>query len=158
MKALTRVLLESPATGVKIIPFHEDLDDAYDWYDQAVAVFKECRIGVNRDKDLSLIALNDEEIVGAVFSSSSLEQEGESDYVEYSFDAAVKPQFQQRGIGTALVSHAIRLASEEGGEFPVKVRVWVVNPSMERVLERLGFSDGDEERHEGGSCHMEKWL
>jgi GNAT superfamily N-acetyltransferase len=135
----------------------DEFDDPYAVAEQAEAVFRECKIGVNRDKDLTLVAMDGDVMMGALYASSSFEDEDGNEYMEYSFDVAVKPEAQKSGIGTMLVTRAMREASGMG-ELPVKVKVWVVNPNMERVLERMGFSDGDECRHGDGSCHMEKWL
>jgi len=156
-----RTLIESLLSEtVRIVSYDpEDVDGTIDPYD-AELIFKECRIGVDRDKNLELVAVVGDEVVGALVSSYSVEEyDDEREYISYSFDVAVKPSHQRGLIGTELVKTALKNAAQLGdGEIPVRARVWVVNSAMERVLGRLGFSDGDDERHNGGSCHQEKWL
>lgn len=155
-------LVESLLAGAaQIVRYDPDDDDPqFDPYD-AELIFKECHIGTDRDKNLELVALAGDEVVGALVSSYTVEDyDGDGQqFIKYSFDVAVKPSHQRGLIGTQLVNTALKDAAQLGdGDMPVLARVWVVNSSMERMLGRLGFSDGDDERHNGGSCHQEKWL
>jgi GNAT superfamily N-acetyltransferase len=159
MSLSTIEVLLTESVEIKFFPSDDEFEDHYSIADQAEAIFKLCKIGVNRDKELTLVAMNDDTVVGALYASSSVEDYDGQEYVEYSFDVAVRPEFQRTGVGTLLTKACLRDAASRGdGDLPVLVKVWVVNPNMEKVLGSLGFSDGDEQRHSGGSCHMEKWI
>ena len=151
------------AESIEVKPFSVDDEDSafqdqYGMADQVEAIFKKCNIRSSRDSEISLVAIDEHEtVVGAVYRSYSVENEGEDrDYIEYSFDVAVSPDMQKGGVGTMLIKAAIGQAMEFASDMPVKMRLWVVNPNLERVLTSLGFTESG--RHAGGSCHMEKWF
>jgi ribosomal protein S18 acetylase RimI-like enzyme len=144
-------------------------DNLYDpWIaaDQADQVAASSGIRVDRNKELSYIALDNDQVVGALWSS--LEQE---DYGwVYSWDVAVDPKYRNAKIGIQLIDAAIANFENHRAEFgDVRMRVWAVNPKLVRVLERKydfdveqGFSDGSammvRESYEGLPDEDEFWL
>ena len=78
-----------------------------------------------------------------------------SDPDEYSFDIAVSPQFQKLGLGGKLLDLALNLYEEnkEARGDDYKMRLDVINPAMERMLERKGFVRVG---REGGTTLMER--
>ena len=116
--------------------------------DQADQVAHKSGIRINRDKELTFIALVDDNVIGAVWSSLS-----NDDPPVFDFDVAVDPAFRGR-VGLQLIDSAIEDLRSHQGEFPgAHARVWVINPKLVRVLEnRYGFEI--ESQYPDGSAHM----
>jgi ribosomal protein S18 acetylase RimI-like enzyme len=75
-------------------------------------------------------------------AAAYLEVERESDFVLLN-NIRVAPEYQRRGLGTALIEHVIR----EAGELPVDLGVLRVNPAQ-HLYARLGFRvTGESETH-----------
>lgn len=146
--------------------FHDDESESEDWsapdldpYEIADAVervFGEAKIRTSRDSELAFYAMADGKVIGGAYMGHHNDNSCEADVVVVSFDVAVDPAFRRAGVGEALVRRVIADARQMGDH--VEMRAWVVNPAMEKVLGRLGFSDGDEARHGNGSCHMSLFL
>jgi ribosomal protein S18 acetylase RimI-like enzyme len=140
--------------NVEIIPWtDEQLSFDYDpWVaaDQADQVAQMSGIRISRNKELSWIAVNDDNVVGAVWSSLE-DSEGEK---VFDFDVAVDPKWRSGRIGLRLIERAIKDLNEYQAMFPgTYARVWVVNPKLVRVLEnKYGFNV--ESMYRDGSAHM----
>lgn len=162
-----RHFVESLTGPIRIVHWsdddHGDEDSPYDPYivaDQAEAIFKKCGIRANRGKDIRLLAFKGEVLIGATMAETEYhEDEEHGSYCEYSFDIAVDPDAQGGTAGYMLTLASVQDAKAQSDGGPVLMKNWVINPVMERMLHKLfGFTDGDEARHGGGSCHQEKWL
>lgn len=82
--------------------------------------------------------LSNGEIIGTV----RLAYEGEGCYLR---DLQVSEEFQGKGIGTAAIAEAERLAGEDGAEY-LKLRVFKISPAF-YLYKRVGFNiDLEEER------------
>jgi hypothetical protein len=136
----------------KIVSWSEDADDYDDidydvWVaaDQADAVMKKSGIRPDRNKELSLIALdNKSNVIGAVYDSYDHNEK------TYSFDVAVLPEYRS-GTGLKLIKEAIEI----GQGFDYNITLWVVNPKLVKVLENK-FDFEIETQHSDGSAHMIK--
>lgn len=141
--------------NVRIVPWtDEQFSSDYDpWVaaDQADQVAQMSGIRISRNKELSWIAVNnDDNVVGAVWSSLD-DNEGEK---VFDFDVAVDPKWRSGRIGLRLIEKAIEDLREYQEIFQgTYARVWVVNPKLVRVLEnKYGFDV--ESMYKDGSAHM----
>lgn len=125
--------------------------DVYQDAEQAEAIFKEREVGVDRNKELSHMAVEDGQVIGAVSSSWSHE-----DGVDvFSFDVAVKRQYQGTMAGMKLIQEAIKQYEWDKSMYEgnTMMRLWVVNERLIPILvRRFGFEI--ESEHEGGSAHL----
>jgi len=88
---------------------------------------------ISRNKKLTAIALENDSIIGAAWS--------EMDNEEFSFDIAVLPEFQGKGIGTELVDMMISIYNEYKYDMPnLKMNIDVINPNMVKILSKKGFT------------------
>lgn len=159
LHALHCDLILENSDSVQVIPWSEytddDLYDPWDAAEQAEEVARVSGIRISRNKELSLMALNSSgDVVGAVWSS--YENDDDQEAMVYDFDVAVLPQYRKHEsmIGIKLIDSALEDFNNLRAENPRSyVRVWVVNPRLARVLERMyGFEP--ENTHGDGSTHM----
>jgi ribosomal protein S18 acetylase RimI-like enzyme len=152
--------------GVRIEQFTtDDYDTDYDpWVaaDEADQVMRDSRINVGRNKELTLIALVGDRVVGAVYSSFSLDTEYKPDDVwVYDFDVAVAKQYRGHSkIGLRLIDAALtnyrNLTADLPPDSKAYIKLYVVNPKLIRFLERSrGFEI--EAEHSHGSAHMVRY-
>lgn len=91
------------------------------------------KIHVMSDRELRSVILHDDQVVAVLYDSINNE--------DYSFDVVVAPEHQRQGLATFMAKEAIgeykRLRDDFGEDF--KLIIDVVNPSMRRILERLGL-------------------
>ena len=153
---LTNGLLLEYAGAVQILPWSEEAEDYDPWVaaDQAERVADESGIRIARNKELSIIALNERgDVVGAIWSA--LEPDEDREATVFDFDVAVDSEHRgQAMIGIKLIGSALEdfesLRADDPRTF---VRVYVVNSRLADVLERrYGFEVEDEYSH--GSKHM----
>lgn len=135
----------------------DEMSDDYDpWVtmDQAEAIAKNSGIRISSDKNLSLIALNNDQVTGAVWSSVSAEE----DQAIYDFDVVVGKDNRNARVGLQLIDAALNDYQYLKSEYDnLYVRVWVVNPKLVRVLEnKYGFEITSQ--YNDGSAHMEYHL
>jgi hypothetical protein len=121
---------------------------------QADALFHECGIGVDRNKEPLAVALHDENVVGVVSAGFGDDTFG--------FDVAVHPDYRTGIIGTKLARMGDKEYMDTRDECRdafgerYHARLWVVEPRFVRFFERLGYtvvSQHDSGRH----TFMEKW-
>lgn len=161
LNILTNGLLLEYAGAIQILPWSEEADDYDPWVvaDQAERVADESAIRIARNKELSLIALNERgDVVGAVWSA--LEPDEDQGATVYDFDVAVDPEYRsaQAMIGIKLINSALEdFESIRASNPRTYVRVYVVHRRLADVLERrYGFDVESEHPYEGnfGSKHM----
>jgi GNAT superfamily N-acetyltransferase len=104
---------------------------------QAWELFKVARIHPDGDQELSLTALEGEQVVGAVASALTNAVDG----MEYSMTIAVTPLFQSKGIGRQLVDSCLAELQSTAGdiETAIDASITCVNPIMLHMLGRRGF-------------------
>ena len=149
---------------VRIEAWHDEMDDAWEIADKAEYAFRASGLRPTRDKELGLVAFDDnDEPIGAVFYSvrqQPAEDFGgpEDEYVTvYEFDVGVHPKHQGGVVGWMLCKEAIKCAGNYEADL---IRNRVINPKMADMLEKLfGFEHESEPlTREGYSSHMVKWL
>ena len=119
--------------------FYEDIDFIFgdeiesDHIGDAYQMAKKHGISVLSDKDIYVVAISNNEVVGALWTSWQSE--------EFSFDVVVREDFQGKGIGKRLVDIAIDTYNQdkEAYEEPV-MKAYVVNKDkMVPMLLKKGF-------------------
>ncbi len=119
-----------------ILRWDEYSDDYDPWItlDQAEAVTRKSGINISRNKELIFIAVEDSEVVGAVWYSVT--SEGDLGQM-FDFDVAVHPQYRSSRIGLELIEAAISEYHDLKSVYDMLyIRVNVINPKLARVLER----------------------
>lgn len=91
---------------------------------------KSVGIHVMSNRDCAMVATEGGRVVGALFSGLS--------GGEYSFDVVVAKDRWGSGIGTALTTAAVADLSDLPDD--IKIQADVINPAMEHILGKLGFS------------------
>lgn len=154
---LTNGLLLEYTGAIQVVPWSEEAEDYDPWVaaDQATHVAEESGIRIARNKELSLIALNERgDVVGAIWSA--LEPDDDQDATVFDFDVAVDPQHRsgQDMIGFRLINSALEEFESLKADDPrTYVRVYVINSRLADVLERrYGFEVEGEYSH--GSKHL----
>lgn len=144
----------------KVMP----IDPEEDWEsaEQADQVFNQTGIRYDRSKNISQVAVEDGQVIGALASGWTQGEEYENKPIHvYAFDLAVQPQHQRRGVGMKLISEAVRtyeserhMYEEAGGV--TMMRLWVVNPILVPLLEtQFGFKV--EADYGQGGVHMVRY-
>lgn len=120
------------------VVFYDPDEDEDGIGERAWELASESGIRILSDKDLRAVAMDGDDVVGAMFDSTVADQ--------YSFDVVVDPSRSGSGIGGSLIDAGLdeyRSAEEAGA----KLVLDVVNQSLVSALERRGLSvldkDGD---------------
>jgi len=101
-------------------------------YRQAWDLAKTAPINVLSDKELQAAAIQNGQVVGALFDSWHQDQ--------YSFDVIVSPKFYQQGVGKKLIDFAMSVfRMDSDGRENAHVKAEVVNKNLIPLLTRLGF-------------------
>lgn len=128
--------------------FVDDSDETDEIEDNPRELAKSVGVNILRNKEFRAGYQVKGKVVAALFDD-------QSDRDEYSFDIVVSPQFQKLGLGGKLLDVALGLYADQkeyrGSDY--KMRLDVINPAMERMLERKGFARIDQE---GGITIMER--
>lgn len=127
---------------LKAALFWADSEDADDLDGDPWGLAQSVGVRVLRNKEFRAGYEVKGKVVAALFDD-------QSDPDEYSFDIAVSPQFQKLGLGGKLLDLALNLYAEQkeyrGPDY--KMHLDVINPAMERMLERKGFVRVDQDRN-----------
>lgn len=88
-------------------------------------------LGITRDRDLRGVAMYNNEMVGAIWSAF----DGEV----HTFDVAVEPKYQTKGIGSKLIDYGIN--DFDNMDYPenASLEFDVTSPISRGALERRGF-------------------
>jgi len=137
-----------------ILTYWDEDSDQYDpWVaiDQAEKIAKDSGIRIASNKELSFIAFDaiSDDVIGATWKNIYSDEEG----MIYDFDVAVDKNNRGSNVGLGLIEVSISdyIQNNDGD---MKIRVWVVNPKLVRVLERkYGFEVMSQ--YPDGSAHME---
>lgn len=125
----------------------EDMDDKEArWVGKLEKLFTEAEIGVSRFHDKCLIAKIGNKLVGGGFYGL---RPGRPQTA--SFDIVVDPKVRGKGIGEALIDRFLQIYKSDRNtwEDDVMLQVEVVNPIVEKVLDRKGYLRVEE----GGSVY-----
>ena len=134
-----------------------DIESVYDedgnmddnMYNQSTRLSKEVNMGITRDRELSNVITRDRKVIGALWKSF---ENG-----NYEFDIAVHPMYQNKGIGSQLVDRAINDFSEyKDMDDNATMRVHVISPIMQKLLESRGFRVVERMGAEGKDLIMER--
>lgn len=136
------------------IEYWTEEPDNYDpWIaaDQADQIAHKSGIRISRDKELLLIALNqNNDVIGAVWNSIDYNDE----HPTYDFDVAVDPNHRTSTIGPQLITQTIQDYKTHQTEIEnLHAKVYVINPKLIRVLEaKYGFQILSQ--YQNGTAHM----
>lgn len=128
------------------IPEYKKIDPEEDWEEaeQADQVFKQEKINYGREKNISQVAVENGTVIGTLASGWTQDNGYGEDVMVFSFDLVVKPEFRKQGVGLKLIQNAILQYKQEKQDYQemgknCMMRIWVVNPILIPVLEKLGF-------------------
>lgn len=152
--------------GLKIV--HIDPEEDWEMGDQAYQIAQMVKIRPDRNKQPTIIALNDQdEVIGAVFTSWSdddeeTEMSGEP-IAQWNFDVVVHPQWQgYEMIGMKLIrqAEAERANMEAMYDQRAYTKLWVVNPKLAKVLQtpKYGYELDHEYGDEDGNGNRPAFL
>jgi len=125
-----------------IIQFHKELSEESVrqrylkqlHYDELTAHERMVRICFNDyDREIALLALSDQEVIGAVRLSKIVGTENAN------FALVVKDKYHNKGIGTALLERIIHIAKTEGVK-TIYAQLLKENVQMQSLLKKMGFS------------------
>jgi GNAT superfamily N-acetyltransferase len=118
-----------------------DPDEMYDMGDP-YAIADKTGIYVSSDKEISSVAVLDEEIIGAAFTAANINAG------EFSFDIVVSPEHQGKGIGSKLLDETLSEFRGLQNEFPsLVIEVDSVNPVAVSMLKKRGAEVTDVAGH-----------
>lgn len=123
------------------------IDPEEDWEEaeQSERIFNEQGFRLDRNKNFHQVAIEDGIVIGTIASGWSKNNDYGEDVMVFSFDLVVKPDFRKKGIGLRLIQDAIQKYNQEKLDYQemgnkTMMRIWVVNPILIPVLEKLGFT------------------
>ncbi len=155
--------------AVTVEPFNyenasmEDTDyDVNERMDQAEGAFNKSKIRYDSTKNISHVAVENGQVIGAVASGWSQDNSMDVPTSVFSFDVAVNPEHRgPQMAGIKLIAEAVKYYDSTKNEYQdmgnqVMMRLWVVNPRLVPVLEaKFGFTI--EADHGDGGCHMVRY-
>ena len=115
--------------------FDEDGEIDYDAEEAVKEIARARNLGITRDRELATVAKDEDgNIIGGAFTSY------DNETGEYTFDVVVSEGAEGSGVGSKLLNSVIEIPSEIKDMNPkAKVKVDVVNPQMQAMLEKRGF-------------------
>lgn len=144
--------------GVKI----QYIDPEEDWElaAQAEKIFSMSGIRPSRDKDISLVAIddqNDDKVLGGVASSWTRDNDYGNSTHTYSFDVAVDPQARNASlVGPKLIDDAIKNYKSQSHDYENScMKLQVVNPKLAEYLKRK--YQWDDESNVGTYTYLTKY-
>lgn len=116
----------------KVVWFSQDDEEMdYDLAEEALQVAKLSGINILSDKELTAATIEGGKVTGALFTGLSGDV--------YSFDVAVDPAHQGKGIGSQLTDLGLQNFANYS-EMGASIKLDAVNPQMVEMLKRRGFS------------------
>jgi len=115
--------------------FDEDGEIDTDAEDAVRGIAKERDLGITRDRELATVARDKNgNVIGGAYTSY------DNSTGEYTFDVVVSKEAEGSGVGSKLLNSVIEIPSDIKEFNPkAKVKVDVVNPQMQAMLEKRGF-------------------
>ena len=122
-------------------------DDQYDLADQAEKLSRASTINILRDKELSMVLVDDStnEVVGGLWTSF--------DGSEYSFDVIVADKYKGTGLGHRLISAGMDDYNNYAMDMDVDLNLHVTNPFLPKVLSSR-YKLKVKEKHPDGTVSM----
>lgn len=106
-------------------------DMGIDYYEDLNRIERESGIRILRDKELALLAVTDNKVVGALYTTT--------DRDEFSFDIIVDKPYRGKGIGKKLADAGLGEYNQMAVEFGMPLKLDVVNPNLIPYLKRKGL-------------------
>lgn len=140
-----------------------DVDyDLNERYDQADMAFNKSKIRYDSSKNISHVAVENGQVIGAVASGWSMNRDygDDGDIWVYSFDVAVDPQHRGSMAGIKLISEAIQYYEQTKGTYQemggkTMMSLFVVNERLIPILEsKFKFQI---ESNSFGGCRMVRY-
>lgn len=135
------------------------IDENEDWelLELAEQVFKVSNIRCSSEKNIRHVAIEHDEVIGSLSSGWCQGDEYNGKPVAvFSWDLAVLPQHRKKGVGLSLIKAAMQQYESEkeiyANDGYSMMRIWVINPILVPVLEKLGFTI--ESEYQDGSAHL----
>ena len=127
----------------------EDGEVDYEAEDAVRAIAKARGLGITRDREIAMVARDaDGNVIGGAFTSF--------DGDNYTFDVVVNEENEGKGVGSALTDAVAKMPSDIGEANPnATMKVDVVNPAMQKMLEARGF-EVTEQLDNNGRVLMQK--
>lgn len=115
--------------------FDEDGEIDYEAEEAVRGIAKARNLGITSDRELATVAKDEDgNIIGGAFTSY------DNETGEYTFDVVVSEGAEGSGVGSKLLNSVIEIPSDIKEFNPkAKVKVDVVNPQMQAMLEKRGF-------------------
>jgi hypothetical protein len=144
---------------------HIDPEEDWEEAEKADQIARKVKIGIDRNKNLSFVAVNEKgDVVGALYSSveydhDASEATGENIGV-LSFDVVVDPDLANPTdqTGPKLIKAGESLKNDYDGYYDkVYIRNYVVNKKLVRVMQTPKFGYDLDTEHSDGSAHMVKY-
>src|SRR6185369_1663761 len=108
--------------------------------DAAEMLAKRVGIRISNDKDLALMALSGDTVIGAVWSSFNYDDAASRELGErvhvYDFDIVTEPTARGSLPGPKLIDAALADWRDRSTDMLSYVSVWVVNPKLAAFLEK----------------------
>jgi ribosomal protein S18 acetylase RimI-like enzyme len=136
---IAKKLNENANENISLISYYEDYNEDFedlemDYYDvgeDAYDVAKKAGINILSSMELSAVLVDTEEtlVIGGVWVSN--------DSKDFSFDIAIDPSYQKRGLSKSLIDHALgEFESQKDAHRKLKMRVDVVNKELAINLQK----------------------
>ena len=104
--------------------------------EQAYDLAKNSPVNILSDKELSVVAVDNNQVVGALFTSFMNSQ--------YSFDVVVHPEYQQMGVGGRLTDTALSEFQSIQSDMPdAYMNIDATSPVMQQMLTNRGLEEKD---------------
>lgn len=123
--------LEESSVQKSEVEFLNPDEVSYDKLNDLERIERESGIRILRNKELNTVALQNGNVVGALY----IENNG----YEFSFDLFVDKPARGQGIGAKLIDIALSQYAQEESEMGTELRVDVVNPWVEKYLLHKGL-------------------
>jgi len=148
-----------------VIIKHIDPEEEWEEAEQADAIAKMVKIRPDSTKNVTFVAVNDnDDVIGAAYTNVQADHDASSSNGEeilvYSFDVVVHPKWQgYEMVGMQLIKACEQERDSIQNERDAKVytRLWVVNPRLAQILQNPRFGYELESEHGDGSAHLVKY-
>lgn len=123
----------------EIYTVYDDGEQEWELVEEAEKLFKEAKVRPSSREEILYVAVHKDKVVGAITLGSYYSQDKNAN--NYTFSVVVEPSFRAKGVATDLIKEV--LESVKHDEENYYFEVWVINPLMVSILEKLGFeTDG----------------